>query len=95
MKNITIIFSILSAIGISYFVLTTWISIGVGATPANVFITALVVTLIPLWSAWHGVFWVKRAVATLANIWRTLTVLVLPWAWLFIGSIYLALLRFQ
>ena len=90
-----LIIAAISALGISYAVATTWIDLGQGVVATNIFITALVATAVPLLLSWWGVYLVNRAQTLWQHVIRQFLVVVLPWAWLFIGSIYLWLQRLQ
>lgn len=97
-RLITVFLSLLSGLGVSYFVIDTWRSFGVVSQflgDTRVLVTAIVATIVPLVIAWAGLWWVYNAKTTRGYILKLLGSSLLAWAFLFFGSLYLALLRFQ
>jgi hypothetical protein len=90
---------VLSAGGVLYFAASTLIGLRDWgrwmAEQPNVLLVALLVTLAPLAVAWSGLWLVARAETTRGQIIKLLATQIVAWAALFVGTVYLALLRFQ
>jgi hypothetical protein len=98
-KYISVVLAVLSALGVVY--VAGGILLGLGdfawvvANELNILLVALVVTLVPAAATWGGIWWVHSAKSVQGYVGRLLASSAFAWAWLFFGSIYLAVLRFQ
>jgi hypothetical protein len=98
-KTFCLFLATISALGVGYFAVDALISLGdygaLATADLRVLVTALAINIVPIVVAFGGVWWVSRAQSAKGYIGKLLASSAIAWAWLFVGSIYLALLRFQ
>ncbi len=96
-RLISVFLSLLSALGVSYIALDTLLGFGSIeqlTMDMRIFVTALIVTLVPIAIGWAGVWWVSQSKTMHGYSLKLLGSSALAWAFLFFGSIFLALQRF-
>jgi hypothetical protein len=98
-KLISLVLAWASALGVSYFAFDILISLGdwgaVWVSSPYILFIALLVSLVPVSFVWAGIVLIEQAKTTKGQVVKLLITSVLAWAWLYIGAIYLALLRLQ
>lgn len=98
-RTITLLLAGVSALGIAYFAVDMLLGLGdlewIATTEPKILIVALIVTLVPILIAWGGTWWIYKAENIKLFILKIASLHMVAWAWLFFGSIYLALMRFQ
>jgi hypothetical protein len=95
-RLVVIFLQMISALGISYFAINiAWSILAIVAyLTLYVGFVAVMVVAVPMLAVWGGVWWVIKGQSLLSFFGRFVASSVFAWAWLYVGSIYLALLRF-
>jgi hypothetical protein len=98
-KTISLVLGWGSAIVLSYFAFDLLTSLGdwarVWATEPKILIISLIVSVPAVCLVWLSIILVEQAKNTKSVLLRFLGMHVPAWAWLYIGAIFVALLRFQ
>ena len=98
-KTIALILAWASALGVSYFAFDLLVSLGdwakAWATQPLVLILSLVVALVPACAVWLAIILIEQAPSAKSAWLRLLGLSVAAWGWLYIGSVIVALMRFQ
>jgi len=98
-KTISLVLGWGSALALSYFAFDLLTSLGdwgrQWALEPKVLIIALLVTVPAVCLVWMGIILIEQAKTTKSVLLRFLSTHVSAWAWLYIGAIFVALLRFQ
>jgi hypothetical protein len=98
-KFLTLLFAFVSAFGVSFFAAKTLNELGdwalVWAREPRVLVVALVVTLVPLASAWGAIWMIEKGKTGMSQWMRLVWMTVLSWGVLFVGLVILGLMRLQ
>lgn len=98
-KNISIAVGWVSALVLSYFAIDLLTSLGdwgrQWAADPKILIAAMIIALPPASAVYLGIILVEQAKKTSDVMWSLLSTHIPAWIWLYVGSLILAIARFQ